>query len=154
MPGEDQEALGLLRHAGQVHDTYVSATIPKISVILREAYADAGSLILGGSKGMGVDLCYAWPMARLAVEASTADYREIPGLGIETDAYEGYLNRSREKVDVFEAARSWTAQVVDQIIEPRDTRKKISEALELTRNKREELPKRAKKAWDGAELTD
>lgn len=149
VPRENQEALGLLRHAGKILDLYATATMPKISVILREAYADAGSLILGGSKGLGVDLCYAWPIARLAVEASTADYREISGLGIEADAYEGYLNRSREKVDVFEAARSWTAQVVDEIIEPQDTRKKIIEALELTRGKQEELPKRAKRHGTG-----
>jgi propionyl-CoA carboxylase beta chain len=149
VPGEQQESLGLLRHAGKLLDAYATATIPKISVILREAYADAGSLILGGSKGLGVDLCYAWPIARLAVEASTADYREISSLGIEAEAYEGYLNRSREKVDVFEVARSWTAQVVDEIIEPGDTRKKIIEALELTRDKREELPRRAKRHGTG-----
>jgi propionyl-CoA carboxylase beta chain len=149
VPGEDQEARGLLRHAAKILDAYATATIPKISVILREAYADAGSLVLGGAKGLGVDLCYAWPIAQMAVEASTADYRELPNLGIEADAYTGYLNRSREKVNVFEVARSWTAQVVDEIIEPRDTRKRIIEALELTRNKREGLPRRAKRHGTG-----
>jgi acetyl-CoA carboxylase carboxyltransferase component len=144
VPGEAQEALGLLRHFGKILDAYATAAIPKISVILREAYADAGSLIMGGSKGIGVDVCYAWPIARLAVEASTQDYREVYGKGIAEDAYEGYLNRSREKVEVFEVARSWTAQVVDEIIEPKDTRKRIIEALELTKDKRETLPKRAK----------
>ena len=63
---------------------------------------------------------------------------------MEEDAYEGYLNRSREKVDVFETARSWSAQVVDEIIEPGETRKKIIEALRLTRDKREVQPQRAK----------
>ncbi|MBI5582278.1 MAG: propionyl-CoA carboxylase [Deltaproteobacteria bacterium] len=149
VPGEEQEAVGLLRHVGKVLEAYTTATIPKISVILREAYGDAGGILLGVSKGLGVDLCLAWPIARLAVEASTADYREIQDLGLEVEAYEGYLNRSREKVDVFEAARSWTAQVVDEIIEPRDTRKKIIEGLELTRNKREELPRRAKRHGTG-----
>jgi propionyl-CoA carboxylase beta chain len=144
VPGEDQEARGLLRHFGKILDTYATATIPKISVILRESYADAGSLIMGGVKGMGVDLSYAWPMARFAVEASVADYRNLYGKGIEEEAYEGYLGRAREKVDVFEVARSWTAQVVDEIIEPKDTRTRIIDALDLTRNKKENLPKRAK----------
>ena len=144
VPGEDQEARGLLRHFGKILDTYATATIPKISVVLREAYADAGSLIMGGVKGMGVDLSYAWPMARFAVEASDADYGKLYGKGIEEDAHEGYLGRAREKIDVFEVARSWTAQVVDEIIEPKDTRKRIIEALDLTRNKKEKLPKRAK----------
>ena len=105
---------------------------------------DTGSLIMGGTKGIGAELCYAWPIARFAVEASGLDYREVYGKGIEEDAYEGYLNRSRERIDVFEVARSWTAQVVDEIIEPKDTRKKIIAALQVTRNKQEKLPRRAK----------
>lgn len=142
--GEEQEAKGLLRHFGKIIDAYATATIPKISVVLREAYGDAGSIVMGAVKGMGVDLCYAWPIARFAVEASTRDYCKTYGKGIEADAYPGYLNRSREKIDVFETARSWTAQMVDEIINPAETRQKIIEALELTRNKQEKLPKRAK----------
>jgi len=101
-------------------------------------------MIMGGIKGMGADLTYAWPIARFAVEASQADYRSVYGKGIEEDAYEAYLKRSREKVDVFEVARTWTAQIVDEVILPRDTRKKIIEALEITRNKEDRLPSRAK----------
>jgi len=144
VPGESEEARGLLRHIGKILDVYATATVPKISIVLREAYADAGGMIMGVLKGMGADLTYSWPIARFAVEASTLDYRRVYGRGIEEDAYEAYLNRSREKVDVFEAGRTWTAQVVDEIILPRDTRKKIIEALEITRNKREKLPRRAK----------
>jgi methylmalonyl-CoA decarboxylase subunit alpha len=84
-----------------------------------------------------------------AVEASRVDYREVYGKGIEEYAYEGYLNRSREKLDVFEVARSWTAQIMDEVIEPQDTRKRIIEALELTRDKQESLPKRAKRHGTG-----
>jgi acetyl-CoA carboxylase carboxyltransferase component len=144
VPGEEQEARGLLRHFGKIIDAYTTATIPKISVVLREAYGDAGSIIMGAAKSLGADLCYAWPIARFAVEASVQDYRKTYGKGIEAEAYRGYLNRSREKIDVFEAARSWTAQMVDEIINPADTRLKIIEALALTRNKQEKSPKRAK----------
>jgi propionyl-CoA carboxylase beta chain len=144
VPGEEQEAQGLLRHFGKIIDAYATATIPKISIVLREAYGDAGSIIMGAVKGMGADLCYAWPIARFAVEASAQDYCQTYAKGIEDDAYSGYLNRSREKIDVFEAARSWTAQMVDEIINPTDTRQKIIEALALTRNKQEKLPHRAK----------
>jgi propionyl-CoA carboxylase beta chain len=129
---------------GKTVNAYATSTIPKISVVLREAYADAGSMIMGGLKSMGTDLTYAWPIARFAVEASTLDYRKVYGKGIEADAYEAYLNRAREKVDVYDAAHSWTAQVVDEIILPADTRKKIIAALELTANKHEKLPQRAK----------
>jgi propionyl-CoA carboxylase beta chain len=144
VPGEAEEARGLIRHISKIADVYATATVPKISIVLREAYADAGSMIMGGFKGMGADLTYAWPIARFAVEASQLDYREVYGKGIEDDAYEAYLNRSREKVDVFNTARTWTAQVIDEIILPKDTRKKIIEALEITRNKQEKLPPRAK----------
>jgi propionyl-CoA carboxylase beta chain len=144
VPGEEEEARGLLRHFGKILDAYATATIPKISVVLRECYSDAGGMIMGGVKGMGGDLCYAWPIARFAVEASELDVRKAYGKGVEEDAYEGYLNRSREKVDVFDVARGYTAQIVDEIIEPQDTRIKIIQALEVTRNKSEELPARAK----------
>lgn len=144
VPGEEQERIGLLRHFGKILDVYATATIPKVSVMLRESYADAGSLVMGGVKSMGVDLTYAWPIARFAVEASTLDYSEIYDKGIEEDAYAGYLNRSREKVDVFDAARAFTGQVVDEIIDPADTRRVIIESLALTANKTEELPERAK----------
>jgi propionyl-CoA carboxylase beta chain len=144
VPGESEEARGLLRHIGKIVDVYATATVPKISVVLREAYADAGSMIMGGLKSMGADLVYVWPIARFAVEASGLDYRRIYGKGIEEDAYEAYLNRSREKVDAFDAGYTWTAQVVDEIILPKDTRMKIIEALEVTRNKHEKLPRRAK----------
>jgi len=144
VPGEAEEARGLLRHIGKIVDVYATTTIPKIGVVLRQAYADSGSMILSGLKGLGADLTYAWPIAQFAVEASELDYREVYGRGVEDDAYEAYLNRSREKVDVFDAAHSWTAQVVDEIIEPGDTRTKIIEALEITSDRVEKLPARKK----------
>lgn len=144
VPDESHEAKGLIRHMGKITDVYATATIPKISVVLREAYADAGSMIMGGLKSMGADLTYAWPIAQFAVEASQVDYRKVYGKGIEENAYDSYLGASREKVDVFETARTWTAQIIDEIILPKDTRRKIIEALEITQNKREQLPERAK----------
>ena len=145
VPGEAEEARGLIRHVGKIADVYATTTVPKISIVLREAYADAGSMIMGGLKTMGADLVYAWPIARFAVEASQLDYRKVYGKGIEEDAYESYLNRSRETVDVFDVGHTWTSQVIDEIIVPKDTRKKIIEALQITRNKQERLPKRAKR---------
>ena len=144
VPGEAEEAKGLMRHMGKITATYATATVPKISIVLREAYADAGSMIMGIPKSMGADLTYAWPIARFGVEASELDYGKLYGQGIEEDAAASYLNRSRKKIDVFDTAHSWTAQMVDEIILPAHTRKKIIEALELTRNKQEALPHRAK----------
>jgi propionyl-CoA carboxylase beta chain len=144
VPDEDEEEMGLLRHIGKISDVYATTTVPKISIILREAYADAGGMITGALKSMGADLTYAWPIARFAVEASDLDYREIYGKGIEDDAYEAYLDRSREKIDVFDVGYTWTAQIIDEIIMPKDTRKTIIDALAITRHKDENLPDRAK----------
>ena len=99
---------------------------------------------MGLPKSMGADLTYAWPIARFGVEASELDYGQIYGKGIEADAYDAYLNRSREKVDVFDVGLTWTSHMVDEIILPKDTRKRIIEALAVTRNKQEKLPRRAK----------
>lgn len=145
VPGETEEARGLIRHVGKILDVYATTTVPKIGIVLREAYADAGSLFMGGLKGMGADLTYAWPIARFAVEASTLDYGQILGNAIETDAHDTCWKYAREKVDAFEAALSWSAQVVDEIILPKDTRKKIIEALTITANKKETLPPRKKR---------
>lgn len=144
LPGESEEARGLLRHIGKIVDVYATTTVPKIGVVLREAYADAGSLIMSGLKGMGADLTFAWPIARFGVEASTLDYRRVLGECIEEDALDAYWKFSREKVDVFEAARSWTAQIVDEIILPGDTRKKIIQGLRILDRKTESLPPRKK----------
>ena len=144
VPGESEEARGLLRHIGKLADVYATSTIPKISVVLREAWADAGAMVMGVPKTTGSDLVYAWPIARFGIEASRLDYREVYGRGIDEDAAEAYLERSRGALDVFDAAYAWTAQVVDEIILPSDTRRKIIEALALTASKHEELPRRAK----------
>jgi propionyl-CoA carboxylase beta chain len=93
---------------------------------------------------MGADITYAWPIAQFGIEASTLDYRDVYGKGIEEDAYEAYLNRPREKVDAFNVGHTWTAQVVDELILPKDTRKKIIGALAMTSKKSEKLPARAK----------
>ncbi|MEW6441915.1 MAG: carboxyl transferase domain-containing protein [bacterium] len=144
VPGESEEARGLIRHIGKIVDVYATTTVPKIGVVLREAYADAGSLIMSALKGMGADLTYAWPIARFGVEASTLDYRQVLDDCIEPDAADTYGKFSREKADAFAAARSWTAQVVDEIILPRDTRRKIIQALRILEKKQERLPARRK----------
>ena len=144
VPGENQEARGFLRHIGKIVDAYATTTVPKISVVLRQAFADTGGMIMGIPRSMGADLTHSWPIARFGVEASNLDYRKNQRLGVEEDAYESYLNRSREVVDAYDTAHSWTAQLIDEIILPGETRKKIIEALALTKNKVERLPARAK----------
>ena len=145
VPGEDEEVRGVLRHIGKVLDVYATASIPKIGIVLRQSYADAGSLFMGGLKGMGADITYSWPIAQFAVEASTMDYKEVLGDCIEDNAHEAYWKYSREKIGAFDAALSWSNQMVDEIILPKDTRKRIIEALNITEDKEEILPHRNKR---------
>jgi propionyl-CoA carboxylase beta chain len=143
VPGDEWERQGLIRHVGKLIYSYSIATVPKISLIMRRAYADAGSIAMGGSKSFGVDFCFAWPMAQLAVEASKLDMSGK--LGVDPDAYTGYLGKAREKASVFEVAKRFTTAVIDEIIDPADTRKRIIEALQMMEHKQETLPPRAKK---------
>ena len=141
VPGEEDEAKGLLRHGGKIIDIYATASIPKISIILRQAIGDAGAFLMGVSKSMGVDYCLAWPNVTLAVESSTSDItKKGTYLNIEEDAYKKYLERPRRRVDVFDVANTWSAGVIDEVIHPNETRIKIIEALEVTENKEEILP--------------
>ena len=144
IPDEDEENRGLLRHGAKIIHLYANTSIPKISIIIRQSYADTGGIIMGGMKGMGVDICYSWPIAIIGIETSEIDLREAFDGGVEHDAYERYLNNSREKVNVFEVANTATAQVIDEVIFPYDTRKKIIEALKLCEGKEEIFPLRAK----------
>lgn len=146
--GDEWERKGILRHHGKLLYTYSVATIPKISVILRRAYFDAGAFAMGCTHGMGTDLIFAWPTAEGAVEAAEPPVAAVFKDEIEEDAYEGYLKRPGEKLDAFGLATQFAAQTVDELIHPADTRIKIIEALKVTESKvtlgSEKLPPKRK----------
>lgn len=133
--GDEWERPGVLRHQGKIIYTYSIATIPKITVIIRHAYFDSGAFIMGCNHGMGTDLIYAWPTTEGAVEAADPPIAHVFKDDIEEDAYEGYLKRSGQKLDAFDFATQFAAQVVDELIDPADTRIRIMEALKLTKDK-------------------
>ncbi len=65
MPGKDLEWRGMIRHGAQLVFAYAEATVPRVCLIMRKAYG--GAYIVMDSKGMGNDLCLAWPSAQVAV---------------------------------------------------------------------------------------
>lgn len=65
LPGVQQERGGIIRHGAKMLFAYASATVPKITVILRKAYG--GAYLAMCSKDMGADLVFAWPTAEIAV---------------------------------------------------------------------------------------
>ena len=65
LPGKDLEWRGMIRHGAELAFAYAEATVPRICVILRKAFG--GAYIVMDSKGLGNDLCFAWPGAEIAV---------------------------------------------------------------------------------------
>lgn len=134
MPGKDLEWRGMIRHGAQLVFAYAEATVPRVCLILRKAYG--GAYIVMDSKGMGNDLCLAWPSAQVAVMGAQgavqilhrrADAATQSALA---DQYEEeYLN------PYVAAARGF----VDQVIDPADTRRVVGAAFRFLASKRESL---------------
>ncbi|WP_419095575.1 acyl-CoA carboxylase subunit beta [Alkalihalobacterium alkalicellulosilyticum] len=143
IPGVQQEHGGIIRHGAKILFAYSEATVPKITVILRKAFG--GAYVALNSKAIGADLVFAWPNAEIAVMgpegAATIIYaKEIR----ESDNPE---QTRLEKIEEYRRrfANPYVASangIVDDVIDPRDTRKVIRNGLEMLRNKQKSLPKK------------
>jgi acetyl-CoA carboxylase carboxyltransferase component len=134
MPGKDLEWRGMIRHGAQLVFAYAEATVPRVCLIMRKAYG--GAYIVMDSKGMGNDLCLAWPSAQVAVMGAQGAVQILHRReDAETQARlvdeyeEAYLN------PYVAAARGF----VDQVIDPADTRRVIAAALRMLVTKRERI---------------
>ncbi|WP_347549697.1 acyl-CoA carboxylase subunit beta [Pseudalkalibacillus hwajinpoensis] len=142
-PGIKQEHGGIIRHGAKILYSYSEATVPKITVILRKAYG--GAYVALNSKSIGADLVYAWPNAEIAVmgpegAANVIFAREINESDHPEETRAAKIEEYREKfANPYIAA---SRGMVDDVIDPRETRIKLIEALELMRNKQEERPKK------------
>ena len=136
-PGKDLEWRGMIRHGGQLVFAYARATVPRVCVILRKSYG--GAYIVMDSKKMGNDLCLAWPTAELAVmgagqAAAILQRRATPE---ERAAFEAEY--SERLLNPYVAAERG---YVDAVINPEETRREVSAALVMLRDKRERLAPR------------
>jgi len=138
LPGKDQEYGGIIRNGARLIYAYSEATVPKLMVILRKSYG--GAYCVMSSKGLRGDLLYAWPNAEIAVMGAEGavnilfrnDVKNAPDPNA----------RRQELVDDYEtrfnnpyvaAARA----LIDDVIEPRDTRRVLIRSLDFTLSKRE-----------------
>lgn len=141
IPGIKQEHGGIIRHGAKILYAYSEATVPKITVILRKAYG--GAYVALNSKAIGADLVYAWPASEIAVmgpegAASIIYAKEIANAGDPVGTRAEKISEYRDRVaNPYVAAG---AGMVDDVIDPRDTRQKLFEALDLLRNKQEQRP--------------
>ena len=144
LPGTDQEYSGIIRNGARLIYAYSEATVPKLMVILRKSYG--GAYCVMSSKGLRGDLLYAWPNAEIAVMGAEGAVNILFQADVKAAA--NPAERRRELIADYEekfnnpyvaAARG----LIDDVIEPRDTRRVLIRALELTLSKRERhLPKK------------
>ena len=130
LPGTGQELGGIIKHGAKLLYAFSEATVPKITLITRKAYGGAYDVM--SSKHIGADVNYAYPMGEIAVMgpegAVNILYRNLDETG-RVEAVKEYKDRFATP---FRAAE---LGYIDEIIFPRDTRRKLIQAIEMTRNK-------------------
>ncbi|TIC81697.1 acyl-CoA carboxylase subunit beta [Nocardioides sp. GY 10127] len=141
LPGVAQEHNGIIRHGAKLLYAYSAATVPKITVVLRKAYG--GAYVAMCSKDLGADKVFAWPSAEIAVmgaegAAEIVFRREIAAAddpaAKRAELIEEY--RSTFSTPYVAASRG----LVDDIIDPAETRAQVSRALEVLAAKRDVRP--------------
>ena len=141
LPGIEQEYGGIIRHGAKMLFAYSAATVPKITVVLRKAYGGAYLAMCG--KDMGADRVVAWPTAEIAVmgaegAAEIVFRREIDSAKDKTGKRKQLIESYRETfANPFVSAGR---RLVDDIIEPAETRNYLVQALEALHTKRELRP--------------
>lgn len=136
MIGSEQDWQGILRHGAKLLFAWADATVPLVSVILRKSYAGAHYGML--DKGIGADLVFAWPTARVTIVGAETAASVIFAREIKESANpaETRAKRISEYDEIYEnpyigAARGY----IDDVIMPGDTRKVINKALDVLENK-------------------
>lgn len=140
--GEDMERKGIIAKGAKLLFAYAEATVPKITVILRKAYA--GAFIALGSQYIGADLVYAWPTAEMAGVASNTAAgiifrKEIAAAKAESEIEHLYTDYYEKYVKPYRAA---SLRHVNDIIEPKDTRPVLIKSLSITQGKNQVRPKK------------
>lgn len=144
MPGTNQEWNGIIRHGAKLLHAYAEATVPKITVVTRKDYG--GAYIGMCSKYLGADYVMAWPTAEIAVMgaegACNIIYRSEISSAADPEAKRAELIAAYEEKfnnPYFAASMG----IIEEIIVPRDTRKRIAELLDALKDKKEvRLPKK------------
>jgi propionyl-CoA carboxylase beta chain len=144
LPGTAQEYGGIIKHGAKLLFAFAEATVPKVTVITRKAYG--GAYCVMSSKHIRTDVSYAWPTAEIAVMGPEGAVdivykRELDGAANPQERQEVRQRKIEEFRDRF--ASPYVAAdrgFVDAIIQPRETRKKLIQALAMLENKRDKNP--------------
>ena len=140
MVGTKVEAAGIIRHGAKMLHAVASATVPKVTVVIRKAYG-AGYYVMNG-RAYEPDLIVAWPSAEISVMGPEGAVEIVFRKQVE-EAEDPAAKRAelieayRGLIDVYVAARN---AMVDDVIDPRETRPTIIRALEMAEGKRVQRP--------------
>ena len=141
LPGVDQEHNGIIRHGAKLLYAYCEATVPRLTVITRKAYG--GAYLVMNARGIRADMVFAWPSAEIAVMGAEGAvniiHRRELAQAEDVDTVRAELIADYEEKfnNPYVAAE---LGLVDEVIEPRETRHKLIRAMEVLRTKREKLP--------------
>lgn len=143
LPGVDQEHQGIIRHGAKLLYAYCDATVPRVQIILRKAYG--GAYIVMDSRSIGADLSFAWPANEIAVMGAEAAvgvlYRRELAAAEDSDDLRVQLTQEY-KDELMHPYYSSERGLVDDVIDPADTRAMICRALNLLSAKKPDLPPR------------
>jgi propionyl-CoA carboxylase beta chain len=143
LPGTAQEFGGIIKHGAKLLYAFCEATVPKLTVITRKAYG--GAYCVMSSKHIRGDANFAFPTAEIAVMGPEGAVnilyrRDMDAVTNPTGLKDEKVREYREKfANPYAAAERG---YVDEVIEPRDTRRRLIQALEMLHTKRDSNPPR------------
>jgi len=141
LPGTGQEYGGIIRHGAKLLYAFAEATVPKVTLITRKAYG--GAYCVMSSKHLRTDVNYAWPQAEIAVMGPEGAVGVLYRRELAAAADPAALRAQKVAEFREKFANPYVAAdrgFVDEVIEPRQTRRKIVAGLEMARSKRDKNP--------------
>lgn len=142
MIGSKVEHAGIIRHGAKMLHAMAAATVPKISVIVRKSYG-AGYYVMCG-RAFEPDLIVSWPSGEVSVMGAEgmvgiAAKKLFGDTPPPPEVKQAIVGRIQANIDIYKVA-GWG--LIDDVIDPRDTRRAIAWGLELARHKHLERPER------------
>ncbi|PRO66734.1 acyl-CoA carboxylase subunit beta [Alkalicoccus urumqiensis] len=143
LPGVQQEHGGIIRHGAKILYAYSEAVVPKITVITRKAYG--GAYVALNSKAIGADIVFAWPNAEIAVMGPQGAANIIFAKEIRESADPDQTRLDKMEIYREKFANPYIAAshgMVDDVIDPADTRVRLKDAFHMLESKQESRPPR------------
>ncbi|MFO0660641.1 MAG: carboxyl transferase domain-containing protein [Polyangiaceae bacterium] len=142
MVGSKVEHAGIIRHGAKMLHVMAAATVPKITIVTRKAYG-AGYFVMAG-RAFEPDLIASWPTGEISVMGAEgmvgiAARKLFGDMEPPAEMKKAIVDQIQKNIDIYKSA-GWG--FIDDVIDPRDTRRTIAWGLELARHKQLQRPAR------------